>query len=284
MENFQSFTGTLKEFFSFKILDTETIHITIGTFLILIGILLLATMILKGINRVMTSKLPEEDKNKFVSIFSFLKYFFYIVIVVMVLHSSGVNFTVLLTASAALFVGLGFALQYLFQDIISGILIILDQSLHVGDIIEVDQKVGRVFEIRLRTTRALTRDDKVIVVPNHKFLTDSIYNYTQNHRTTREYVQVGVAYGSDVEKVTKLLEQAAAKEQKVLKKPKAFVTFDDFGDSALIFSLHFYIIDSYGALRIKSDIRYTIDATFRENGISIPFPQRDLHLIRTPKK
>ncbi|QCX00826.1 mechanosensitive ion channel [Aggregatimonas sangjinii] len=283
MENVKNFLSSLKEWLSYDLVDTETIHITVGTFLVLIAILILSTFILRVVHRIVVAKLPEGDKNKFVSIFSFLKYFFYIIIVIMVLHSSGVNLTVLLTASAALFVGLGFALQYLFQDIISGILIILDQSLHVGDIIEVDGKVGRVFEIRLRTTRALTRDDKVIVVPNHMFLTDIIYNYTQNHNTTRELIKVGVAYGSDVEKVTKLLIEAVADQSKVLKNPEPFVTFDDFGDSALLFSLHFYITDSYADPRIKSDIRYKIDAAFRDNGVSIPFPQRDLHIIRNPK-
>ena len=283
MEKLQNLLSSIKELLSFKVVDTQTVHITVGTFLVLMGILIIATFLLRIIHRIFTAKLPEEDKNKFVSIFSFLKYFFYIIIVIMVLQSSGVKLTVLLTASAALFVGLGFALQYLFQDIISGILIILDQSLHVGDIIEVDGKVGRVFEIRLRTTRALTRDDKVIVIPNHMFLTGIIYNYTQNHNTTREYIKVGVAYGSDVQKVTRLLEESVVAQQKVLKKPKPFVTFDDFGDSALLFSLHFFINDSYSDPRIKSDIRYRIDSAFRENSISIPFPQRDLHIISNPK-
>jgi small-conductance mechanosensitive channel len=206
--------------------------------------------------------------------------------VVTILHSSGVNLTVLLTASAALFVGLGFALQYLFQDIISGILIILDQSLHVSDIIEVEGKVGRVFEIRLRTTRALTRDDKVLVIPNHKFLTDSIYNYTQNHKTTRESIKIGVAYGSDVQLVTKLLEEVADEQKSVLRSPKYFVLFEDFGDSALLFSLNYYTKDSFSDPRIKSEMRYKIDAKFRQNAISIPFPQRDVHLFQknlTPK-
>jgi small-conductance mechanosensitive channel len=183
-------------------------------------------------------------------------------------------------ASASLFVGLGFALQYPFQDIISGILIILDQSLHVGDIIEVEGKVGRVFEIRLRTTRALTRDDKVIVIPNHKFLTDSIYNYTQNHKTTREAVRVGVAYGSDVQLVTILLLEAVAEQRNILKSPKPFVLFEDFGDSALIFSVSFYITDSFGDPQIKSNVRYAIDTKFRKNNVSIPFPQRDVHLYQ----
>jgi len=192
-----------------------------------------------------------------------------------------VDLTVLLTASAALFVGLGFALQYLFQDIISGILIILDQSLHVGDIIEVENKVGRVFEIRLRTTRALTRDDKVIVIPNHKFLTDSIYNYTQNHKTTREMIKVGVAYGSDVELVTNLLLQSVVEQRNILNSPKPFVLFEDFGDSALMFTVNFYIKDSFSDPKIKSNVRYAIDTKFRKNNVSIPFPQRDVHLYQT---
>jgi small-conductance mechanosensitive channel len=225
--------------------------------------------------------LPEEDKNKFISVFGFLRYLFYILVVLVVLHTSGVNLTVLLTASAALFVGLGFALQYLFQDIISGILIIMDQSLRVGDIVEVNQKVGQVFEIRLRTTRALTRDDKVIIIPNHQFLTDSIYNYTQNHKSTRENVKVGVAYGSDVVLVTKILENIASEQKGVLKNPKPFVLFEDFGDSALLFSINFFINDSYGDPKIKSAMRYIIDAKFREHNISIPFPQRDVHVFQS---
>ena len=193
------------------------------------------------------------------------------------LHSSGIDLTVFLTASAALFVGLGFALQYLFQDIISGILIILDQSLHVGDIIEVDQKVGKVFEIRLRTTRAITRDDKVIVIPNHIILTNSIFNYTQNHKTTREKVTIGVSYASDINLVTDLLLSVAEAQKGVLKSPKPFVLFDDFGDSALVFSLHFSIADSFGDPKLKSEIRYKMAAIFKDNNVSIPFPQRDVH-------
>lgn len=280
MERLESIFKSIKDFLGWKIYDSETIHLTVGTFLTIIIAIIVVTYLLRLINKLVSRKLPEEDKNKFESIFGFIKYLFYILVVITILHSSGMNLTVLLTASAALFVGLGFALQYLFQDIISGILIILDQSLHVGDIIEVEGKVGRVFEIRLRTTRALTRDDKVIVIPNHKFLTDSIYNYTQNHKTTREAVRVGVAYGSDVQLVTILLLEAVAEQRNILKSPKPFVLFEDFGDSALIFSVSFYITDSFGDPQIKSNVRYAIDTKFRKNNVSIPFPQRDVHLYQ----
>ncbi|MGB5819730.1 MAG: mechanosensitive ion channel domain-containing protein [Saonia sp.] len=280
MEKLRSIFTAIKDFLSYKIYDSEDTHIAISTLLIIIISIIVITYTLKLIRRLVTAKLPEEDKNKFESIFGFLKYLFYILVIVTILHSSGVNLTVLLTASAALFVGLGFALQYLFQDIISGILIIMDQSLHVGDIIEVESKVGRVFEIRLRTTRALTRDDKVIVIPNHKFLTDSIYNYTQNHKTTREDIKVGVAYGSDVNLVTKILEEVAQSQKSVLKNPKPFVLFLDFGDSALMFSLNYYVSDSFADPKIKSKMRYAIDAKFREHKVTIPFPQRDVHLFQ----
>lgn len=264
----------------YKIYDSESIHITIGTFLTIIVTLIAVTYFLKIISKLVVKKLPLEDKNKFVSIFSFLKYLFYILVIITILHTSGVNLTVLLTASAALFVGLGFALQNLFQDIISGIMMILDQSIHVGDIIEVEGKVGRVFEIRLRSTRAITRDDKVLIIPNHIFLTNTIYNYTQNYNRTRESIKVGVAYGSDVNLVTTTLLELADDQKGILKSPKAFVQFEDFGDSALLFSLYFFVTDSFGVPKIRSDIRYKLDAKFRDNNITIPFPQRDVHVYQ----
>ena len=104
-----------------------------------------------------------------------------------------------------LLIGIGLALQTLFQDIISGVFILVDQSVHVGDIIEIDGKVGRVEEIKLRTTRAVTIDNKVLVIPNHLYLENSLYNWTQNGTTTRESVSVGVAYGSDVQLVKKII-------------------------------------------------------------------------------
>lgn len=280
MNNFKEVWSEFKDLLAFKVLPGDSINISVGTILTVIIVIVVVTFLLKLVYKVVTSNLPEEDKNKFVSIFGFFKYLLYIFVILTVLHASGVNLTVMLTASAALFIGLGFALQYLFQDIISGVLIILDQSLHVGDIIEVEDKIGKVFEIRLRTTRAITRDDKVIVIPNHIFLTDSIYNYTQNHRTTRESVKVGVAYGSDVRLVSKILEEVVASQKGVLKNPKSFVLFEDFGDSALLFSINFFINDSFSDPRLKSEIRFKINDKFREHNISIPFPQRDVHIFQ----
>ena len=271
---------TFKEIINFKLIDTDSIDITIGTVALLLIVLVLTSVILKLVRVIATRKLPLEDKNKFISFFQFIRYVVFIFAIIFALDVSGVNMSVLLTASAALLVGLGFALQQLFQDIISGVLIILDQSLHVGDIVEVDGKVGKVLEIKLRTTRVVTRNDRVMVIPNHKFMMDTLFNWTQNSFINREQVDVGVAYGSDVALVQKILLQCAQEEKEVVKEPIPIVLFEDFADSSLNFSLYFYVADGMASPLIKSNLRFRIDKAFRENGIAIPFPQRDIHIIK----
>lgn len=275
--------GSVKEFLDMGLHIGEgenRIDVTIGLLLLLTAAFIITSFFLKWFRQLFTRKMDTDDKLKFISIFKFIKYVVYVVVVLFTMSAAGIDITILITASAALFVGLGLALQELFQDVIGGIFIILDKSVHVGDIVEVESKVGKVFEIKLRTTRAITRDDKVIIIPNHKFISDIIFNYTQNHKTTRESVIVGVAYGSNVQLVTEILERTADGQRGVLKSPKPFVQFDDFGDSALMFSIHFYLTDSFGAPRIKSEMRYKIDSEFRKDDITIPFPQRDIHIYQ----
>ncbi|SHJ89474.1 Mechanosensitive ion channel [Maribacter aquivivus] len=275
--------GTIKKFLDLGYHFGEgdkSIHITIGLLLLLTVAFLLTSTVLQAIRRFFTRKMEADDKLKFISIFKFIKYLVYVIVILFTMSAAGINITILITASAALFVGLGLALQEIFQDIIGGIFIIVDKSLRVGDIIEIDNKVGKVFEIKLRTTRAITRDDKVIIIPNHKFISDIVYNYTQNHKTTRELVRIGVAYGSDIELVTDILLDIVKSQRSILKSPKPFVIFEDFGDSALVFTVNFYLTDSFTDPRVKSEVRYKIDAEFRKHKISIPFPQRDVHLYQ----
>jgi small-conductance mechanosensitive channel len=281
----QDIWGSIKEFLNFGFRFGEgdhRINITIGLLLLVFVSFIVANFILKSVRKISTRNMDETDQLKFVSVFKFIKYITYIVVVFSVLSVVGINITPFLAASAALLVGLGLALQELFQDIIGGILIMVDKSLLVGDIIEVDGKVGRIIDVKLRTTIAITRDDKIIIIPNHKFITDTIFNYTQNHKTTREFITVGVAYGSDTEKVKELLLTSVEEQKGALKSPNPFVLFEDFGDSALIFSVNFYLNDSFSDPKIKSEIRFRIDALFRKNNISIPFPQRDVHIYQNP--
>ena len=271
----------VREFWNFGLHLGEgdnSIDITVGLLITLVLVLLGTGIILKSLRNFFTRKMEDEDRLKFFSVFKYVRYLIYVVVILLTMGAAGIDITLLITASAALFVGIGLALQQLIQDVIAGILILVDKSLRVGDIVELDGRIGKVFEIKLRSTRALTRDDKVLIIPNHKFISDVIYNYTQNHRMTREAVKVGVAYGSDVQLVSSLLLQAVQDQRGVLKNPRPFVLFDDFGDSALLFSVHFFVNDVFSDPRVKSTIRYKIDALFREHGVTIPFPQRDVHL------
>jgi small-conductance mechanosensitive channel len=282
---------SIKEFMNWGFHWTEgskSIHITIGLVLLLLLVLIIANYVLKMVRQFLTRKMQKDDKLKFISVFKFINYVIYVAVILFTMSAAGIDVTVLITASAVLFVGLGLALQELFQDLIGGIFIIIDKSLRVGDIVEVDGKVGKVFEIKLRTTRAITRDDKVVIIPNHKFISDTIFNYTQNHSTTRENIDVGVAYESNVKLVSDILLKIASEQRGVLKNPKPFVLFEDFGDSALLFSINFFVNDSFGDPRIKSEMRFKINKEFRQNKVTIPFPQRDVHIyqqkVAVPKK
>ncbi|MFD2517992.1 mechanosensitive ion channel family protein [Salinimicrobium flavum] len=272
--------GSILSFLDFTLIPMEFGRITVGVVLLVILAFLLTNIIMRWIRIFFTRKLGEADKLKFISVFKFFRYLVYVIVVIITLSSVGIDITILLTASAALFVGLGFALQELFQDIIGGLFIIVDKSLLVGDVVEMDGKVGRVIDIKLRTTRLLTRDDKVMIIPNHKFTSDIILNFTQNHRTTRELVRVGVAYGSDTTLVKNLMLDSVKEQAGIADKPTPFVLFEDFGDSALVFSVNFFVTDSFVDPKIKSQVRYKIDQKFRENNITIPFPQRDIHVFR----
>lgn len=270
---------SVKKFLSLHIDFTDQISISIFDMLIVVTAIVITTVVLKIFLRIITRNLPEADKGKFNVVYGYFRWLIYIIILLITLHSVGVNVTAVFAASAALLIGVGLALQTLFQDIISGVFILIDQSVHVGDIIELEGKVGRVEEIKLRTTRAVTIDNKVLVIPNHLYLTNSLYNWTQNGTLTRESVDVGVAYGSDVQLVKKLLLQTASTHPDVIAIPEPIVLFRDFGDSALNFRLVFTLNDSFKASFPKSDIRFEIDRLFRENNITIPFPQRDVHII-----
>ncbi|AUC85168.1 mechanosensitive ion channel protein MscS [Polaribacter sp. ALD11] len=263
---------------------SNEISITVKGLIFVAVALILTAFVLRLVRRFITRKMPENDKVKFVSVFGYLRWLVFLVIFLIAMDTSGVNVTAIFAASAALLIGVGLALQTLFQDIISGIFILVDKSVHVGDIIELEGQVGRVLDIRLRTTRAVTVDNKVLVIPNHLYLTNILFNWTENGTETRESVTVGVAYGSDVELVKQILLDAAKKQDKILKISESKVLFTDFADSSLNFKLVFSLNDSFETRFVQSDLRFEIDKKFRENGISIPFPQRDVHVFGTNNK
>lgn len=259
---------------------SEEISISFKGLLFVVIALVVTAFVLKLLRRFITRKIPANDKVKFVSVFSYIRWVVFIAIFLVAMDASGVNVTAIFAASAVLLIGVGLALQTLFQDIISGIFILVDQSVHVGDIIELEGKVGRVLDIRLRTTRAVTIDNKVLVIPNHLYLTNILFNWTENGTETRESVNLGVSYGSDVALVKKILLATAKSHKTILKHPIPKVLFTDFAESSLNFKLIFTLNDSFETRFVQSDLRFEIDKKFKENGITIPFPQRDVHVFQ----
>jgi len=277
-----SFWNTFNDFLQLELIrlghESNAIVITVGLILLLFTALFIVKIILRLIRKVYTRKLDPDEKLRFLGAFNFIGYLVYILVFVSVLSSAGIDITLLLTATAVIFIGLGLAMREIFQDIIGGIYIILDKSVQAGDIIEVNGVVSKVFDTKLRTTRAVSQDEKVIVIPNHKFVTDNVINYTQNYKNTRQSVRVRVALDADVELVKETLIRAAKSQKKILKTPEPFVFFEDFGEYALHFGIYFFISESFLEPKIKSDLRFTIEKEFRKNNIKFPYPQRDIHI------
>ena len=272
------------ELFNYPIRLGNEISFSVGSLIIILFVFILTRFLLKLSKRLLLYRMDEYTQYKFKSIFTFFNYFVYLIVILITFDNIGVNVTAIFAASAALLVGVGLALQTFIQDIISGIFIIADKAVHVGDIIDIDGQIGKVENITLRTTRAVTIDNKVLIIPNHKFLTSILYNWTENGIITRENITVNVAYGSNVNLVKQLLIECAAQHKEVLKKPTPSVLLKDFGDNALIFQLFFTINKSFIAEGVKSDIRFSILSAFDENKIDIPFPQRTLWVNKIEAK
>lgn len=272
----------LQDFLNYKISLGDTLELTPKLIFITVFAFFVTWFVLRLFKRIVYRTLSEDAKLKFSGIFTFVNYFVYVVVVLITFDTLGIKVTALFAASAALLVGVGLALQTFIQDIISGIFIIADQSVNVGDIVEVDGQVGRVVNITLRTTRAVNRENKVLIIPNHKFLTSILFNWTENGSLTRELIHLGVAYNSDMDKVTALLTGIAANHPKVLKNPPPKVLFNNFGDSSLELTLVFTMNRSFEANAVKSDLRFNILARFRKEGIEIPFPQRVVTMQAPP--
>ena len=195
----------------------------------------------------------------------------------------GVDLTALWAGSAALLVGGGIGLQGFFNDVISGFVLLFEGGVAVGNVLEVDGKLVRVERIDLRSTRVVTVAGELIVLPNSKVAGEAVVNLTQGDSAMRIRVNVGVAYGSDVDLVMRLLSEAMSEQPEVRSTPQPAVFFQEFADSSLNFSVMGWLDDPWDRMGIQSRVRTAIDAKFRAHGVTIPFPQRDLHIVTSPE-
>jgi len=195
------------------------------------------------------------------------------------LETLGVNLSSLTVLAGALGVGIGFGLQNIVSNFVSGLILLTERPIQIGDRVDVGGTMGDVVRIGARSTTILTNDNITIIVPNSEFITGRVTNWSINDPKVRFRIPVGVGYGSDPRIVEKLLLEVAAANSHVLKDPAPSVRFVEFGDNSLNFELRAWSIDMVsrpGALR--SELNFAIWDAFKKHGIEIPFPQRDLHV------
>jgi len=195
------------------------------------------------------------------------------------LNLAGFDLGALAVLAGAIGVGLGFGLQNIANNFISGIIILAERPIKLGDRVEVGGIAGRIRRISLRSTTVITNDNISIIVPNSDFITQTVINWSHGDPKVRIRLPVGVAYGTDTEKLTRVLLEVAAANEHVLPDPIPAVYFDGFGDSSLNFELAVWTQDlASSPRRFRSELNFAIERAFREHGIEIPFPQRDLHI------
>ncbi|MFS1702235.1 mechanosensitive ion channel [Aestuariibacter sp. GS-14] len=205
------------------------------------------------------------------------------ILVITSLDLMNVPLTAFAFLSGAVAIGVGFGAQNIINNFISGWILMWERPIRIGDVLEVDNARGVVEAINTRSTRIRRVDGVHMLIPNSKLLENTVINWTLIDLLTRTTVKVGVAYGSDCRLVAKLIEQAVLEQTEILPEPKPIVIFDDFGDNALIFEVYFWInaTAERDLRKIRSDIRFTIDALFNQHNIVIAYPQRDVHLDGT---
>ena len=271
----------MQEILNYEILKFKDYILTFGSILFTVIVILFNVLLIKGITKIVfriSSNNIHNDGRKY-AVIQLLKYVLWVITLIICLQIIGVDITFLVASSAALLVGLGLGMQVIFSDFISGIILLVEGTIKVDDIIEVENEIMKVKEITLRTSRVVTRDEKVVIVPNHRFLTENVINWTHNTTPTRFMINVGVDYSSDARVVEKALLQSVKTNEHVINvEPfNAFVRLANFGASSYDFQLIFWSNNLFRIESTKSAIRFAIIEEFKKNNITIPFNQLVIH-------
>jgi small-conductance mechanosensitive channel len=218
------------------------------------------------------------DEGTTYSIFQIVKYIVWIIAIAFMLETIGVQVTLIVAGSAALLVGVGLGLQQTFNDIISGVILLSERTIKIDDVLEIDGDIVKIQEIGLRTSKGLNRDDISIIIPNSLITTNKVINWSHQSKKARFKIDVGVAYGSDINLVLKILEESAFAHPDIFDRELTEARLINFGNSSLDFQVLFFSKNIFRISKVKSDIRRIIYAKFLENKITIPFPQMDVYI------
>lgn len=252
---------------------------TVTTLLGLVLVWLLTALLLQAIRRVINrggGKIPSfANKGRSMSLYLIAKYFVWTVAIAVMLEIVGIHVSVLLAGSAALLVGLGLGMQQIFRDIVSGIFLLFEGTIEIGDVLELDGKVGRVEEINLRTSKLLTLDGHSMIVPNHKFITENVLNWTHQDTLPSAFrVQVRVAHEANEQQMIEILTASMAAHPDILHDDPLRlqqVRISDFQEKCVVYEVKFWTQKKFEVENLQSDLRFAIQQQLREQGI--PFPK-----------
>lgn len=270
----------LNRFLEFEIFHIGDYTFTLAKVVTAVLILLITIITLWVLKKALFRKkrFSRFERSNLYSLYQILKYILWIIAILLILEVFGLKLNVLLAGSAALLVGIGLGLQSTFNNFVSGIIMLFEGSIKVGDVLEIDGHVVEIQKIGLRTSEAMNRDDIVIIIPNSIITNNKVINWTHQSKKTRFKINVGVAYGSDVELVLRVLRESALEHPEITDRSSIIARFGDFGNSSLDFELLFFSDNVFRIENLKSEVRRIINRKFIENNITIPFPQVDLHI------
>ncbi|MCG8449240.1 MAG: mechanosensitive ion channel [Pirellulales bacterium] len=259
--------------------ETVTVQKVVTALLILLAGMFLSHLLSRTLRRQVLRRL-DFDPSAAATIQSLFYYTLLLIFGLFALNVAKVPLTAFTVLGGAVALGIGFGSQNIINNFISGLVMMAERPVKVGDLIQIGDLYGNIEHIGARSTRVRTGANLEIIVPNSSFLQDNVINFTLSSNKVRTFVIVGVLYGSPTVTVTQLLRKAAVETGRVAKDPPPIILFKEFGDNSLVFEVHFWIHmrTMMDQLQIESAVRFRIDQLFREEGITIAFPQRDVHL------
>ncbi len=278
----QQWWSYLREVFTRPLLPLGASGLSLGALLQSLFLLLLLFFAAGRLKKLVTGKLLAKtklDASGRQAVGALLHYGLVLFGFLVILQASGVDVTALSVAAGGLGIGIGFGLQNIANNLVSGLIVLLERPVKLGDRIELAGVEGQVVEIRARSTTMLTNDNIAIIVPNSRFITEEVINWSYSDPKVRFRIPVSVGYDSDVRLVERLLLEVARLNPDVLDDPEPAIRFLEFGDSGLHFELRAWtttLVQRKG--KLVSDLNFAILDAFRGHGITIPYPQRDVHL------
>jgi len=266
------------------LLSMRKFHFNLGDVLTIVVIILVARLLVRLTRIVIYRRLAPGEKQatgKVYAISQFAKYAIYMLAFLTGLRTAGLDITLLIAGSTALFVGIGLGLQQTFNDFASGVILLFEGNLQVDDVIQIEGMIGKVTKVGLRTSRVRTRDGFLITVPNSKLVVSNVINLSHQLTESRFEVRIRLAYGSDLHHARELMLSVASQHPLVLAEPAPYVWLLDFAESGLVLALYIWTQDSFAAERTMSDLRYGVEEILRKAGFHIPYYQQEIFL-RTP--